>query len=126
MYEKELNLNLKQIYASSAPLKECSNFKSSLYTECLFGEKVQTLLYEKSWTYCKTMFDNYKGWIHTSVLGNPKRFTHRIYALRSYIYSFPDEKSTIIQYLPMGSKVWAKEINDKWVKIFSPNTKQKL
>ena len=50
------------------------------------------------------------------------KVTHRVIVLRTNIYSLPNEKSKIIQYLPMGSKVWVQNINLKWAKIFSPNS----
>ena len=37
--------------------------KSSLETECLFGERVSILESFKNWYFCKLHTDNYCGWL---------------------------------------------------------------
>ena len=122
MFTKEVNLILKQIYSSSTSLRKQPDHNSSLNTECLYGETLEPLSTNNHWIFCKTKIDNYKGWVHSSSLGKKNKVTHRVIVLRTNIYSLPDEKSKIIQYLPMGSKVWVQNINAKWAKIFSPNS----
>ena len=69
MFTKEVNLNLKQIYSSSASLRKQPDHNSSLDTECLFGETLEPLSTNNDWIFCKTKIDNYKGWVHSSSLG---------------------------------------------------------
>ena len=119
---KEFNLNLKQVYASSAPLRRSPENDALLETECLHGEILNILSTNNDWFFCQTKIDNYKGWIHSSFIGKKNKVTHRVCIIRTFVYFLPDEKTKILQYLPMGSKVWVKSINTKWAKIFSPNT----
>ena len=37
--------------------------KSSLETECLFGETVEILEERTDWVYCRLNTDNYYGWV---------------------------------------------------------------
>ena len=122
VYGKKNNLNLKQVYTSSAPLRRSPENDSLLETECLYGETLKPLSINKDWFFCQTKIDDYKGWIHSSFVGDAIKCTHRVSTLRTYVYYLPDEKSKIIQYLPMGAKVFIKSINTNWAKIFSPNT----
>ena len=115
-------MSLKQIYSSSTPLRKYPDHKSLLDTECLFGEYLRPVTIENDWIFCHTKIDNYKGWVHSSSLGNRRKVTHRVIVTRTHIYSLPNEKSNIIHYLPMGSRVWVTNMNEKWAKIFSPHS----
>ena len=98
-------------------MKAEPNEKSTLETECLFGEKVEILEVAAGWVYCKLNTDNYLGWIKKKHLGNLPVSTHRVIALRTFLYSKKNIKSNIIDYLPLGSQLSVLKIEEEWATI---------
>ena len=54
---------------SSILMKSEPSDKSSLETECLFGETVEILEECIDWVYCRLNTDNYYGWVKKKGLG---------------------------------------------------------
>jgi len=93
------------IVKSSTQMKSDKTGKSSLETECLFGETVEILDEYFDWVYCKLISDNYHGWINKNSLGKLSESTHRVIVKRTFIYKEPNPKSETLMYLPMGSNL---------------------
>ena len=113
------------IIKSSTPMKSDLIRDSHLETECLFGETVEIIDENSNWVYCKLMTDNYRGWIKKSTLGQLKKTTHRVFNKRTFIFKNKSEKSDILLYLPMGSRLAIEEIKSGWAEIFF-NLKDKI
>ena len=110
------------IIVSSAPMRLNPDFKSSLETECLFGEKIKVLEIVSEWAYCELLTDNYYGWIKKSSIGKLDKITHRIISKRSFVLSDANEKSFCITYLPMGSNIHVKKISHNWAELTLPSS----
>lgn len=93
---------------------------SLLETECLYGESVEIIKNYSDWVYCKLNTDSYYGWIDKNSLGKLKKATHRVIAIRSFIYKERNAKSDTLLYLPMGSLLALEEIHSDWAKISTP------
>ena len=105
-------------------MKSKPNEASPLETECLFGEKVEILDYNRDRVYCRLITDGYCGWVKKSSLGNLKEITHRVLAVRTFVYKEKHTKSDILLYLPLGSKLSIEVIENCWAKLsFSDNNK---
>ena len=102
------------VIQSSTPMKSDPNESSNLETECLFGETVEILEKHFDWVYCKLLTDNYLGWIKKNSLGFLKTPTHQVISKRTFLYKNPNSRSICINYLPMCSKLYIKNIIDKW------------
>ncbi len=96
--------------------------KSSLETECLFGEAISILDEEKNWYFCKLHTDNYCGWLKKKDLGHLLTPTHRVISVRSFLYTKKSIKSPIYNYLPLGSKLTIAEEKDQWAKVCLSNS----
>ena len=105
------------IVQSSISMKSKPSEKSSLETECLFGETVEVLDEKPDWFYCKLITDNYHGWVKKFRIGKFREATHRVLNIRTFIYKDADLKSNIELYLPMGSRLAIEKINSVWAKI---------
>jgi hypothetical protein len=105
------------IINSSVFMKSEPTETSPLETECLFGESVEILENFAGWVYCKLLTDNYFGWIKKNSLGKLINTTHRIINKNSFVYKEPSEKSNILLYLPLGSRLVVEKIKFGWAEI---------
>ena len=100
---------------------------SPLETECLFGETVEVIEEFSGWAYCRLTTDNYYGWIKKNGIGELKEPTHRVNAIRTFVYVDKDPKSICINYLPMCAKLVIGKIDHDWAEIFlSKNDSYKI
>lgn len=112
---------MRKIYQISPPSSKIHNKPdnfSKLETEAIFGEKFEQIKDCNNWKYGKLLADNYTGWIKKEHLTPLENTTHRVCVPRTFIYSQPDIKSSVITYLSLGSKLKLKLFNKKWYKIF--------
>ena len=115
------------IIKSSCAMKLKPDENSELETECLFGEKVKIHEHYLEWVYCKLDTDNYLGWVKKNNLGYLPTPTHRVINKRTFLLKNNNAKSVIIQYLPLGSQLCVKKIEDNWAKIsLSDKNEQKF
>ena len=92
--------------------------KSTLETQCLFGETVTILDKNSDWYYCKLKTDNYKGWVKKEGLSKTGlEETHRVIVKRSFIYKDKTPKSNCLMYLPTGARVLVENIYNDWSQI---------
>lgn len=115
------------VIKSSTRMQSNTSNRSLLETECLFGETIEILDQKHEWVYCKLVTDNYCGWLKKNSLGKLKLTTHRIINKRTFIYRYPDAKSLVLTYLPMGSRITVEEMNFGWAETsFLINNKLKI
>ena len=86
-------------------------------TELLFGEDVKVLNESKNHFLCKSIIDNYKGWIRKRDVDYLPKPTHKINNIRTFVYEKSDIKSKVVSYLPFGSKINITKISDTWSKL---------
>lgn len=118
-----LKNSVKSICKPSTKIKSLPTERGLLETECLYGEKVKIFQVEGNWAKCITLLDNYEGWVKTSDLFQLEETTHRVTCARSFVFSEPNIKSCIVDYLPMGSKLNIFPYDDNWseIKFFKDN-----
>lgn len=114
------------IIKPSSPMRLKPKHKSGLETECLFGEIVEILDINMDWYLCKLATDKYVGWVHYQDLGSLPLPTHRVIALRSFLYENMDIKSKFIQYVPLGAQLSIINIKDKWAFVSLSEKNDKL
>ena len=99
--------SLKRIVAPSVPLKRVPRPEASLDSELIRGETFRVFgdpVDGWSWGQCQT--DSYVGFIPTAGLAAMEPLpTHRIVALRTFIYPGPDMKRPATASLSIGSLV---------------------
>ena len=115
---KKLNLNRKQIIVPLCDLRSYPTLNSPLETQLLYGEKIEILdSSNKQWIYCKSLEDDYPGWIKKTSIGEENKNNYRISNICSHVYEKPNIKSKIITKLFYNSKLLITDANDIWYKI---------
>ena len=82
--------------------KTTSRF-SEVTSQILYGEKFKILSKNKNWIKIKSLFDNYVGYIKNENYVKNYKPTHKVYSLKAYIYSKPNNKTK--SFLPFASKL---------------------
>lgn len=95
-----------QVIDVSAPVRNAPSPEASLDTEALHGERVtvyeQT---EEGWSWGQLAQDGYVGWLPSNALASAgDALTHRVRALRTFVFPRPDIKSPPLASLPFGSR----------------------
>ena len=81
--------------------KTTSRF-SEVTSQILYGEKFKILSKNKNWIKIKSLFDNYVGYIKNESYIKNYKPTHKVYSLKAFIYSKPNNKTK--SFLPFASK----------------------
>src|SRR5215475_4813789 len=94
-----------EVRDAQAPLRREPSPDAPLDTEALRGERVT--VYETGthgWCWAQLHDDGYVGWIPRAALGAPGPDpTHKVSALRTFVFSRPDIKSAPLQALSLGA-----------------------
>ena len=84
---------MKQISVPLCNLTQEPDINSSLETQLLFGEKIEIIEKKGKWIFCRSMYDNYKGWIKIHCISDIQSHNFQISNPMSYIYKKPNIKS---------------------------------
>ena len=82
-------------------------------TEALFGEPVT--VYEESaegWAWVQLATDGYVGYLPSEALGSPHEPSHRVKALRTFVYPGPNLKLPMSAALTLGSRCLVSHVVD--------------
>jgi cell wall-associated NlpC family hydrolase len=98
----------RQVVAPSLPLRREPRFDATLDTEALRGEIVTVYDESEGWAWVQLSRDGYVGYVPgeglTRALTAP---THRISALRTYVYPEPDGKTPPLALLSLNAGIAA-------------------
>lgn len=96
----------RQVAAPYLPLRREPRFDATLDTEALLGETVTVYDESEGWAWVQLSRDSYVGYMPseglTPHLATP---THRIAALRTYVYPEPDGKTPPLALLSLNSRI---------------------
>jgi cell wall-associated NlpC family hydrolase len=99
-----------QVIDVSAPLRSAPTPEASLDTEALHGERVT--VYEETeegWSWGQLVRDGYVGWLPSNALAKESsKATHRVRALRTFLFPKPDIKSPPVASFSFGSEILVK------------------
>ncbi|MDA9175952.1 NlpC/P60 family protein [Alphaproteobacteria bacterium] len=97
---------LEQVIAPVVPIFAHPSGTAERASEALLGERVMVFEDREGFSWCQLETDGYVGYIPTAAL-SPEMVepTHRVSALRTFVYSDPDFKSGVSAALFMGSDV---------------------
>jgi cell wall-associated NlpC family hydrolase len=94
----------RQVEASSLPLRREPRFDAILDSEALFGETLTLFDESEGWAWVQLARDGYVGYLPseglTSAGATP---THRVAALRTYVYASPDIKTPPLALLSLNA-----------------------
>lgn len=104
----------QDVIVGVAPLRKEPSHQAPLLTEALFGERVT--IYEsdeEGWAWGQLAKDGYVGWLPSAALLAPSTEpTHKVSALRTFMFPGPSIKLPPIDTLPMGATVAVARTDD--------------
>ncbi|WP_445502277.1 C40 family peptidase [Microvirga sp. G4-2] len=96
----------KRVVASFAPLHRHPSREAPVDTQAIFGEAVTVYDDHEGWAWVQLRDDGYVGYLPSVVLGEPRpQATHKVAAIRTFIYPGPNLKLPHSDLLTMNSKV---------------------
>lgn len=96
----------KQVKVSATPLRRAPDASLGYETELVAGEIFDVYAVENGFAWGQARRDSYVGYCVADTLGPlMPAATHRVSALRSFLYPGPGMKSTPIGYLPYGAEI---------------------
>ncbi|ACL56122.1 C40 family peptidase [Methylobacterium nodulans] len=96
----------RRVTAPLAPLRRAPRDDASLDTEALHGEAVTVYDVAEGWAFAQLDRDGYVGYLPAPCLGGPGPApTHRVAALRSFVFPAPDLKRPPLAHLSFGARV---------------------
>ena len=99
-----------QVAANVLPVYASPDAQRGRTTELVHGETVRVYETENGWAWIQNDTDSYVGYVRASGLdAAAPPTTHRVAALRSFVYAKPDLKSAVLEWLSIGSKVAVSE-----------------
>jgi cell wall-associated NlpC family hydrolase len=98
---------LRRIAVSSTPIRRAPRFDASIDSEALMGERVR--VFEdtmEGWAWAQLETDGYVGYIASEALGAVEPTpTHRVTAVRTFLYPAADMKFPPLAALSLGSQL---------------------
>lgn len=108
----------RQVSAAALPLRREPRFDATLDTEALLGETVTLYDESEGWAWVQLSRDGYVGYMPSEGLTrHVVAPTHRIAALRTYIYPQPDGKSPPLALLSLNALVTASGEDSKFLAL---------
>ena len=104
-----------EVVAPQAPLRREPRPDAPLDSEALKGERVT--IYDtnaEGWAWGQLAVDNYVGWLPSAALATPGPTpTHKVTALRSFVFPGPSIKLPPVEALPFGAKLSVVRVADR-------------
>ena len=104
--ERFVEGEMRHVRAASAPMRGRPGADAPYTTELLRGESVRVFDTRDGWAWCQNQSDGYVGHVRAETLGEPLPVpTHRVTAIRTFVYPAPDMKLPPIAVLSLGSGI---------------------
>lgn len=103
----------RRVVAAVAPLRRRPACDAPLDTEALFGETLRVYDTDaEGWSFVQLDADQYVGYVPSDVLAppDPAGPTHKVAALRTFLFPGPDIKLPPLAALPGGSRVSVRDL----------------
>jgi cell wall-associated NlpC family hydrolase len=95
-----------QIVAPIADVRSAPAPDASLDTQALCGERVTVYEEHEGWAWAQLRRDSYVGYLPSHMLTpTPREPTHRVAALRTFVYPAPNMKVPPLEALPLGAEI---------------------
>ena len=109
---------LMRVVVPSAPLRPHPSPEVSIDTEALMGERVRVYDEHEGWAWGQLESDGYVGYLSAEALGPEEPApTHRVAALRSFVFPGPNLKLPPLQHLSLGAAVPVIGREKEWARI---------
>lgn len=106
------------VVAATAGLKPRPDHTASLDTELLFGEPFTVYDRHEGWAWGQAGLDGYVGYLPEHALGDAgPAATHRVAALRTFVYPTASIKAPILSALSMASRVAIASVSGRFAEL---------
>ena len=95
----------RRIVTGLASVRRTPTASSRQDTEALFGESLSVYDTRDGWAWVQLAKDGYVGYVMEAALGPAHVATHKVTALRTFLYPEPDIKSPTVAALSLGSEL---------------------
>lgn len=82
--------------------------------QLLWGQEVDVLVREGTWSFVRSVRDGYVGWVASPFLGGALTPTHRVVAPATHLYPAPDFKRAEAHWLSVGSLLRITDADAQW------------
>lgn len=111
-------MGLHQIITGVAALRREPEPDGPLDTQLLFGETFVVDDARRGWMHGRAETDGYEGWVADADLSAELHpATHRVRALRTYVYSKPDLKSEPLHLISMNARLAAGQREGNYLQV---------
>jgi cell wall-associated NlpC family hydrolase len=111
----------QEVIAGIAPVRDAPSHGATQVTEALRGERVT--IYEtddEGWAWGQLAADGYVGWLPAAALLAPEAApTHKVTALRTFVFPGPSIKLPPMDALPLGAQVAVASEQDSFAALAS-------
>ncbi len=107
----------RSVVVPAAPLRRTPRFDAGLETEAVMGDAVTAYGAEEGFAFVQFAHDGYVGYLPEAALGPAQAPTHRVTALRSFLYPGPDLKQPASGWLTLGARVRPTETHGDYLRI---------
>jgi cell wall-associated NlpC family hydrolase len=108
-----------RVIASSAPLRREPRPDAPLDTEVLMGDAVTVYADDEGWAWGQIQCDGYVGYLPSEALGEALEPTHRVTALRTFVYPAPQLKVPPMGFIGLGAAVAVDNIDGDYARLAS-------
>lgn len=108
----------RQVISPVVPVRREPRFDATLHTEALMGETVTVYEEHEGWAWGQLARDSYVGYMPSEGLAREiVEPTHRIAALRTYVFPQPDSKAPPLALLSLNALISASGGDDKFLAL---------
>ena len=108
----------RQVSAESLPLRREPRFDGRLDTEALHGETVTVYAEDEGWAWVQVDHDGYVGYMPSEgLVAATVTPTHRVSALRTYVFPEPDAKVPPLAMLSLNARIAVAEDDGRYVRL---------
>jgi len=108
----------RQVVADALPLRRAPRFDATLDTEALHGETLTVYDEREGWAWVQLAEDGYVGYIPSEGLATAMvEPTHRITALRTYVFPEPDSKVPPLAMLSLNARIAVAAPGDRFARL---------
>lgn len=105
-----------RIASPSVPLRRARDATLGYETELLHGEEIDIYEIADGWAWGQAVQDGYVGFLPATALGPARVATHRVAALRTFLYPGASIKATPLSFLPLGARVSVEGLEDTFAR----------
>jgi cell wall-associated NlpC family hydrolase len=109
---------VKRVVTTFSPLHRHPSREAPVDTQAIFGESVTVYDEHEGWAWVQLHDDGYVGYLSSATLDEPgPEPTHKVQAIRTFVYPGPNLKLPFHDYLTLNSKVVVTETEGNYARL---------